>query len=112
MAPQTTRTVEFTRYGGDGRTVEYRTPETPSATLAYLDLYSDGTAAAVVHDPTTDRSRTYDRRPEHRARAIIARHLRGLGYFPGPVEQLDAPEAGEERHEDGTLWTEGTNAAE
>jgi pimeloyl-ACP methyl ester carboxylesterase len=76
-------TAEFARYRGEGQTtVEYQTAEGMGAreTLAYLDRYRDGTAAAVVMDPATGRSHTYGRRPEHSARRIIDRHLARLGY--------------------------------
>lgn len=75
------QTVEFDRLDGSGETtVEYLEVATRPATLAYLDTYRDGTAAAVVFDPHTGRSRTYARRDGAKATGIIDRHLAKLGY--------------------------------
>lgn len=72
------RTSRFTAYDGADSTV-WETDESLAQTVAYLDVYPNGTASAVTRDPSTDTVRSYGGRTEAKAQAIIERHLQRLG---------------------------------
>lgn len=70
---------EFDNYRG-GRTLEVRTPERSSTTLAYLDYLPEGMAEVTVFNPYKGTERRYAARPLAKAQGILERHLKAEGY--------------------------------
>jgi hypothetical protein len=71
---------QFNDYSGLNVCEEWRTAETPSASLAYVDHYNGAISSVTVFDPATGHARSYNMRPKDRVLAIVERHLARNGY--------------------------------
>lgn len=78
MAKYQTSWIRYQKIDED--TLVFKTLDQNPETLAYLDYYKDGTAEVTVHDPSTNSQRDYPRCEQDKARGIVMRHLKRLGY--------------------------------